>query len=214
MRRGDAQRTGRVRARCGGDHARCERCGRAAARAAGRAVEGPGIAHLVGRPARSELVRVQVAEQHHPSGLEPDPRLARTPRHVVEQATGRRERLPRNRIEVLEPDGNATKRRRVAGCEPRIRPVGCGERVVLVHAHPGVDRPRVTLVAVRSVPLANPREAGLDELTRRSVPPREERDRFDDAGIGRARHRRAAPGAPSTGTARRPHRPNANRARA
>ena len=48
----------------------------------GGAVERPGVADLVGRAAGGELVRVQVAEQHHPRGSEPRPRVAVALGHV------------------------------------------------------------------------------------------------------------------------------------
>ena len=76
QRRRDAERSGRVRPGGRGHHARGERRGRAAARSAGRALERPRVADLVGRPAGGELVRVQVAEQHHPARAQPAPDVA------------------------------------------------------------------------------------------------------------------------------------------
>ena len=68
--RGDARQRGRDAQRAGGvgahrrrDHARRQGRGRAAARPAGRAVERPRVADLVGGPAGGELVRVAVARR-------------------------------------------------------------------------------------------------------------------------------------------------------
>ena len=72
----DPQRAGGVGAHRGGDHARRQRRGRAAARPAGRAVGGPRVADLVGRPARGELVRVAVAGEDHAVGAQAPPHRA------------------------------------------------------------------------------------------------------------------------------------------
>ena len=72
--RGDAQRAGGVGARRRRHLPRGERRAGAAAGAARRPLERPRVADLVGRPAAGELVRVQVAEQHHPVGARAAPR--------------------------------------------------------------------------------------------------------------------------------------------
>jgi len=187
-RRRDTQGARGVRAGCSGRHPCGERCCRAAARPAGRAVERGWVADLVGRPSCRELVRVQVAEQHHSGGLEPHPRIARALGHVLEEPAGSGERLPRDGVEILQPDGNAAEWRRVSLGEPRVRTIGGRKRVVLVDAHPRVDGARVAVVTVRPVALADAREARLDELPRRHLPEGEKRDRFDDAGVCRIAH--------------------------
>ena len=167
LRRGDAQRAGRVGAGRRGHLPGRERRRRAAARAARRPLERPRVADLVGRPAAGELVRVQVAEQHHALGGEPRPDVAVALGHLVEHAARGGQRLAGDGVEILQPDRDPAERRarrprRAARRRVRRR----RERVLLVDAHPGVDRVGIAVVAVRAVPLADPREAGLDELAR------------------------------------------------
>ena len=96
----------------------------AAARAAGRALERPGVADLVGRAPAGELVRVQVAEQHHPLGARAAPRRrsrARAPRPAPgstrSAACPRLRRGPSARSGRRR--GRARRRRRSARRPPR-----------------------------------------------------------------------------------------------
>ncbi len=141
-----------------------------AARPAGGTVEGPRVADLVGRAAGGELVRVQVAEQHHPCVREPFPRVGVARGNVVEYTARCGERLSRDGVKILHSDRNAAER---AAASPRARALvgarGRGERVLLVHANPCVDRARVAVEAAPAVALADARKARLDELARRGV---------------------------------------------
>ena len=129
-----------------------------------------------------------MTEQDHPLRREPRPRVAVARGHVVEQAARRRQRPARDRVQILEPDGDAAEARRVAARELLVRARRGGTRVVLVHAHPRVDRLRIAVVTVRSVALADAREARLGELARRQRTPREEVGRLLHAEIGRLAH--------------------------
>ncbi len=202
QRRGDAQRAGRVRPRRGGHHARRERCRRAAARPAGRALERPRVADLVGRAADRELVRVEVAEQHHALRAQPSPDVAVRDRPLVEEPARRRQRLARDGVEILEPDRDAAQpRQRIAREGARV--VGLrrgGQGLLLVDAHPGVDGGAIAVVAVGAVALVDAREAGSRELGGRELALVEQRGGLDDAEVGGAHpaasaRSRAAPSA-------------------
>src|SRR5262249_40195680 len=65
---------------------------------------------------------------------------------------------------------------------------GGSERVLLVHAHPGVDRRRVAVEAVLAVPLVDPGKTRRHELARRELPAPQGRRRVQDAQIGRVAH--------------------------
>ena len=78
-------------------------------------------------------------------------------RHVVEEAARRRDRLAGDAVQVLEPDRDPGQHRRRAvaphagRAQPLVRPGGGRDRVLLVDAHPGVDRAGIALVAVHAV---------------------------------------------------------------
>ena len=148
-RGGDPERARRVGAGRRGRHPRGERSRGAAARPAGRSPQVPRAADLVGRPADRELVRVQVAEQHHARGGQPGPGVAVLRRHLLEEPARRGHRLAGDAVEVLEPDRHARQRRgrpvpaHGGVAQALVRARGGLERVLLVDAHPGVDRARV-----------------------------------------------------------------------
>ena len=98
-----------------------------------RSREVPRAADLVGRPADRELVRVQVAEQHHARGGQLRPGVAVLRRHLLEAPARRGHRLAGDAVEVLEPDRHARQR--------RGRPVP---------AHGGVAQPLVARAAASS----------------------------------------------------------------
>ena len=107
-------RRGRLRAR--------ERRAGAAARPAGRAIELPRVADLVGRAAAANSCVCRWPSSTIPSRLEPRPRVAVALRDLVEDAARRRQRLARHGVEVLQPDRHAAERRRAARREaPRRR---------------------------------------------------------------------------------------------
>ena len=191
LRRGDAQRAGGVGAGRRGHLPRGERGARAAARAARRALERPRVADLVGRPAAGELVRVQVAEQHHPLRAQPRPDVAVALGHLVQHAARRGQRLAGDRVEVLQPDRDRRRgaaRRRAASRSSAA--AAAAQRVLLVDAHPGVDRVRDRRRGCASRPArgcarGRPRSA---RATRASCQRRRERR------AGRDRSRRGRPG--------------------
>ena len=167
---------------------RGERRAGAAARAARRALERPRVADLVGRPAAGELVRVQVAEQHHPLARSAAPRRRSRARDLVQHPARRGQRLPRDRVEVLQPDRDAAEERRVAGREPLVGALGSGARVLLVDPHPGVDRagspswlcvPSRSRMRARQASVSSREETTLaaPAATHRGRPRRSRRDR-------------------------------------
>ena len=129
-----------------------------------------------------------MTEQHHPGRLETLPRRARASRDLGEQPARCGERLARDRIEILEPDRNPAERRRAGLREARVGTVGGRERILLVDAHPRIDRAWIPVVAVFPVALPNAPEARLGELPRGDLSPREQPDRLDNAGVSRFDH--------------------------
>ena len=186
--RGDAQRAGGVRARGRWYLSRCERRARPSTGTAGGSLERPRVADLIGGAAAGELVCVHVAEQHHALGGEPGPDVAVAIGYFVEQGARGGQRLAGNGIEILETDRDPAECRGVALCESLVSACGGLERVFLVDADPGVDRLRVTFVAVRAVSLADAREARVDEFARRDRPLPECRGRILQAEVGRIVH--------------------------
>jgi hypothetical protein len=139
-----------------------------------------------------------VAEQHHPLGREACPRVAVADRYAGKHAARRGERLAGDRVEILQTDRNAAERRRVAARKPLIRARRRRPSVVLVHAHPRVDRRRIAVETVRAVPLADPCQARVGQLPRGEDATAEELDRLDDvevAGIARMHARDHTPAA-------------------
>ena len=92
--------------------------------------------------------------------------------------------LPGDGVEVLQPDRDPAELGRAARREPLVGARRRLERVLLVDAHPGVDRARVAVVRVGSVPLADSREAGVDELARRERARPERGGRLEHSEIG------------------------------
>ena len=100
--------------------------------------------------------------------------------HVVQERARGGDGLAGNAVEVLEADrdaGQRRSRRRRAGRptsrEPLVRPRRRCERVLLVDAHPGVDRARIALVAVRrrrprGSARGGPRSSSVAETPRRA----------------------------------------------
>ena len=124
-----------------------------------------------------------------PSAREPRPGVAVALGDLVQHTARRGQRLPRDGVEVLQTDRDPAQRRRVPGSEPLVGPPGSGERVLLVDPHPGVDRVRVAVVAVRPVPFADPRQARLGQFARRERPARQRLGGLADAEIGGIAHR-------------------------
>ena len=139
----------------------------------GDRVEVPRAADLVGRPADRELVRVQVAEQHHARGGQLGPGVAVLRRHLLEEPARGGHRLAGDAVEVLEPDRHARQRRgrpvtaHSGVAQALVGTRGGLERVLLVDAHPGVDRAWVAFVAADAVDFADPREKGCRHLAGR-----------------------------------------------
>ncbi len=168
----DAQRPEGVRRHGRRDHAGGQ-CGSGPARsAARRAAEIPGVAHLVGRRARTELMGVQVPEEHRFRSAHLGPDCAVLRRDLTQEAARRGERLAGRREEVLEPDRNAAERRRRAvsldgvATSPVVRPGRRGPGVVGIDAHPRVDGFTIAVVAMGPVPVLDPLQACLDEVAR------------------------------------------------
>ena len=204
----DAQRAGRVRACRRGDHACGQRRRRSAARAARGAIERPRAANLVGRPAGGELVGVQMAEKHHPRG--------RRRRHTSQSSAGTSSSrrldavtgFPATRVEILEPDRDAGERRartvRVARpCAQALVGVSRGrDGLLLVDAHPRVDRLGVAVVAVGAVQLPDaPRQPPSARRTTRCAAEQRRRVGTRRAWSGRSRGDQSR--APTTVRARR-----------
>ena len=105
-----------------------------------------------------------MAEQHHPVGGQPRPRVAVAIRHFLEHAARRGQRLAGDGVQVLQPDRDTTELGCIACGEPLVRGRRRSERILLVDTRPGVDRVGIAVVAVYAVPLPNPSEARLDEL--------------------------------------------------
>ena len=193
-RGGDAQRARGVGARRGRGHPCRERGRRAAARASGRALERPRASDLVGRPACGELVRVKVTEQHHPGGGQALQTSQSSSGTSSSNAARRGHRLARDAVEVLEPDRH-TRQRRGRAVPPHgrlaqalVRERGGRERVLLVDAHPGVDRAGVTVVAVRAVDLADPIEQRAGHFSGGDLAPLQAPRQLRDAQPGDVRH--------------------------
>ena len=167
LRRRDAKRAGSVGPGRRGNLLRCEGGSRASARTARRALERPGVADLVGRPAAGELVRMEMAEQHHALGAESRPGVAVARGNLVEDPARRGQGLAGDGVEILQPDRDAAELGRVARGEPLVGAIGRRLRVLLVDAYPRIDGRRIAVMAVVAVTLADPCEAGVDELARR-----------------------------------------------
>ena len=124
-----------------------------------------------------------------PCGAQPRPDVAVAGRQLVQQRARRRQRLARDRVEILQADRDAPQRGGAPGLRARARELLVGarggrQRVLLVDPHPGVDRGGIALVAVRPVALADAFEAGFDELGGREPAVRDQRGGLDDAQVG------------------------------
>ena len=117
-------------------------------------------------------------------------------RHVVEKAARRSHWLARDPVEVFEPQRDPRQRRsRAFASHPGLRKtlVGAGRyghRLVLVDAHPGIDRRRISVVAVCTVALTDPGQACCDELGRGHAALREQSRRLAHAESGQLPHRK------------------------
>ena len=105
-------------------------------------------------------------------------------------------------VEILEADRDAAQARQRLGAvgARRVELPRPLERLLLVDAHPGVDRARIALVAVRAVALADAREARARELRRGELPLREQRGGLDDAEVGGVHASARSSAAPSAST--------------
>ena len=178
-RRGDAQRAGGVRAGGRGHHARGER-------RAGPPLDPPERSSAQGcPPGRSCRPPRTRACGGGRGGPFPRPRerpdVAVVLRDVVETRTRGGHRPAGHGVQVLQPDRHSVQRRASRSGTSAAR-FARQAPPLLVHAHPGVDRGGVALVAVGAVALANPSQAG--PRARRMTAPRPRGDRLDHSQIG------------------------------
>ena len=135
-----------------------------------------------------------MSEEHHALGCKPSPDVAVPFGRLIEQAARSGQGLPRHREQILQPDRDAAQQWRLAvpaypaGAAPLVGLPGGGEGVLLVDAHPGVDRGRVPLVAVCPVAVADARQARLNELRCRERPVGEQARRLGHSQISRLGH--------------------------
>ncbi len=173
-RRGDPQRAARVRSERGGGHPGGHGGGAAAAGAAGDAVQRPRVTDLVSRAAGGELVRVGVSQEDHALRLQPAPddRVVGGDVALQDGARGG-QRQPRDAVEILDAERDATQRRRPVALVAPASVGGPGRfaRAILVQAHPGVDRVRRPVEGGRSaVSPRDRRQARLGQLDGRQPP--------------------------------------------
>ena len=202
--RRDAQRARRVGT--GGQRDQAGRQGRggAAARAAGRTVQRPRVADLVGGAAGRALVRVQVADEHRAGSGEPRPDVAVGIGLQRNGAAGGGQRLAGDRVEVLEPDRDAAQRvGGLGGAKPRVGALGSSAGVLLVHAHERVYGIRAPVEAGRAVG-GDPGQVGVEQLGRRELTLAEQPRRLGDAQPRRVGHGAVAASASRSAKTRLP----------